>query len=180
MCKFVPHNLTFLPNKLFCSSRISENLEEYIPNLDSLILTGNQIEELGDIDPLNTLENLTNLCLLHNPVTAKQHYRLYIIYKLPQLRLLDFQKIKNKERDEAKALFKSKKGKELQKEIAKRAKTFVPGGNMNNIAKTKGLSEEEVRKIREAINRASSLEEVERLQQILQSGQIPDSEINGE
>lgn len=32
---------------------------------------------------------------------------------------------------------------------------------------------EEMRKIREAIARASSLEEVERLNQLLQSGQIP-------
>lgn len=43
-----------------------------------------------------------------------------------------------KEREEAKALFKSKKGKELQKEILKRAKTFVPGGNLPNIVKNKG------------------------------------------
>ncbi|KAJ8946822.1 hypothetical protein NQ318_002101 [Aromia moschata] len=156
--------------------RIGEHLEEYIPNMESLILTGNQIDELGDIDPLVSLEKLTTLSLLHNPITAKQHYRLYVIYKLPQLKLLDFRKIKMKERDEAKALFKSKKGKEMQKEISKRAKTFIPGGNMSNIAKAKGLTEEEVRKIREAIIRASSLEEVERLQKILQAGQIPGNE----
>lgn len=49
---------------------------------------------------------------------------------MPELRLLDFRKIKQKERDEANILFKSKKGKELQKEISKKAKTFVPGGNL--------------------------------------------------
>lgn len=154
------------------------------------------MEELGDIDPLVTLENLTSLSLLHNPITAKTHYRLYVIYKLPQLRLLDFRKIKMKERNEAKALFKSKKGKEIQKEITKRAKMFVPGGNLPNVAKSKGwrnfnwermrfiavnfvclgLSEQEVRKIREAIANAGSLEEVERLQRLLQSGQIPGQE----
>lgn len=42
-----------------------------------------------------------------------------------------------------------------------------------------GLSDEEIKKIREAINKANSLEEVERLQKILQSGQIPGSEQNG-
>lgn len=42
----------------------------------------------------------------------------------------------------------------------------------------KGLTDEEARKIREAINRASSLDEVERLQKILQSGQIPGHEFN--
>lgn len=113
-------------------------MEEYIPSLESLILTGNHLEELSDIDPLVNLENLTSLSLLHNPITAKAHYRLYLIYKLPQLRLLDFRKIKMKERNEAKSLFKSKKGKEIQKEISKRAKTFVPGGNIPDIAKSKG------------------------------------------
>ncbi|CAH1155853.1 unnamed protein product [Phaedon cochleariae] len=158
--------------------RIGEHLEEYIPNIESLILTGNQIDELGDIEPLVTLENLTTLSLMFNPITAKQHYRLFVIYKIPQLKLLDFRKIKMKEREEAKTLFKSKKGKEIQKEIAKKSNTFVPGGNMNSVAKSRGLTDEEVRKIREAINKASSLDEVERLQKLLQSGQIPGNEFN--
>ncbi|KAF7287336.1 small nuclear ribonucleoprotein polypeptide A'-like U2A [Rhynchophorus ferrugineus] len=160
--------------------RIGEHLEDYVPNIESLIFTGNQIEDLGDIEPLTTLEKLTTLSLLHNPITAKQHYRLYVIYKLPQLKLLDFRKIKMKEREEAKTLFKSKKGKEIQKDIIKRSKTFIPGGNMHNIAKSKGLSDEEIKKIREAINQAGSLEEVERLQKILQSGQIPGNDLNGQ
>lgn len=159
--------------------RIGEHLEEYIPNLETLVLTGNQVEDLGDLEPLTSLEKLTTLSLLHNPITAKQHFRLYVVYKLPQLKLLDFRKIKQKEREEAKALFKSKKGKEIQKDIIKRSKTFIPGGNMHNIAKSKGLSDEEIRKIREAINKASSLEEVERLQKILQSGQIPGNDLDG-
>ncbi|XP_045473286.1 U2 small nuclear ribonucleoprotein A' [Harmonia axyridis] len=157
--------------------RIGEHLEDYIPSLESLVLTGNHIEEVGDLEPLNTLPNLQSLSLLHNPVTAKQHYRLYLIYKLPHLRLLDFRKVKEKEREEAKQLFKSKKGKELQKEIAKRSKTFVPGGNTNQISKSKGLTEQEIRKIREAIINANSLEEVERLQKQLQAGQIPGQDI---
>jgi hypothetical protein len=41
---------------------------------------------------------------------------------------------------------------------------------MYNIA---GPSQEELWKIREAISKASSLEEVERLNRLLQSGQIP-------
>lgn len=113
-------------------------MEEYIPNLETLVLTGNHLEELSDLKPLASLEKLTALSLLHNPVTSKQHYRLYLIYKLPQLRLLDFRKISMKEREEAKALFKSTQGKDIRKEISKRAKTFVPGGASNNLAKSKG------------------------------------------
>ncbi|XP_065173519.1 U2 small nuclear ribonucleoprotein A'-like [Atheta coriaria] len=157
--------------------RLGEHLEEHIPNMETIVLTGNQIEELGDIDPLTTLEKLTCLSLLHNPVTAKPHYRLYIIHKFPNLRLLDFRKITLKEKKEAKHLFKSKKGKELQKEIKERANTFVPGGEVQNIAKSKGLTDDEVEKIREAIAKAASLDEVERLQQLLEVGHIPGGDV---
>lgn len=34
--------------------------------------------------------------LLRNPVTNKKHYRLYVINKMPQIRVLDFQKVKLK------------------------------------------------------------------------------------
>lgn len=34
--------------------------------------------------------------LLRNPVTNKKHYRLYVINKIPQIRVLDFQKVKLK------------------------------------------------------------------------------------
>lgn len=43
-----------------------------------------------------------------------------------------------KERDEAVILFKSKKGRELQREIAKKAKTFVPGANLQEVKKVSG------------------------------------------
>ncbi|CAH4018597.1 unnamed protein product [Pieris brassicae] len=152
--------------------RIGENLEQYLPNLDTLILTNNNIAELGDLDPLASLSKLKTLSLMHNPVANKQHYRAYIAFKLPGLQLLDFRKIKQKEREEANNLFKSKKGKEMQKEIIRKAKTFVPGGNMPD-PKVTSLTPQEIHKIREAIKNASSLQEVERLTRMLQAGQIP-------
>uniref|UniRef100_A0AAQ4S166 Small nuclear ribonucleoprotein polypeptide A' n=1 Tax=Gasterosteus aculeatus aculeatus TaxID=481459 RepID=A0AAQ4S166_GASAC len=50
----------------------------------------------GDLDPLATVKTLTLLSLLRNPVTNKKHYRLYVINKMPQIRVLDFQKVKLK------------------------------------------------------------------------------------
>lgn len=82
------------------------------------------------------LTQIYNICT----VNYFSIYRQYVAYKFPELRLLDFRKIKQKEREEANALFKSKKGKELQKEIAKKAKTFVPGGNLPDTAKTTGYN----------------------------------------
>lgn len=42
-----------------------------------------------------------------------KYYRLYTIYKLPNVRVLDFQKVKLKERIMAKNLFESEKGLQL-------------------------------------------------------------------
>lgn len=81
---------------LIVCSRIADNLEQCLPNLESLILTGNQIQELGDLDPLASLPKLKMLSLLHNPVVSKEHYRLYVAHKIPQVRILDFRKVKLK------------------------------------------------------------------------------------
>lgn len=47
--------------------------------------------------------------ILRNPVTNKKHYRLYVIYKVPQVRVLDFQKVKLKVSTLALANFSSEK-----------------------------------------------------------------------
>lgn len=83
-------------NVMFIYRRIADGLENYIPNLETLILTGNLLQELADVDPLASLPNLTTLSLMHCPVAGKQHYRHYIAFKFPKLRLLDFRKIKLK------------------------------------------------------------------------------------
>ena len=41
--------------------RIGEHLEQNLPNLDTLILTGNNIQELGDLDVLASVTTLTTL-----------------------------------------------------------------------------------------------------------------------
>ncbi|OAD53047.1 putative U2 small nuclear ribonucleoprotein A' [Eufriesea mexicana] len=149
--------------------RIGEGLEHCIPNLETLMLTGNMIQELGDLEPLAQLKSLTNLCLLQNPVSAKPQYRQYVVFRFPQLRLLDFRKIKMKEREAAVAYFRSKKGKEMVREIAKKVKTQTSGMSSDKPLTTP----EERNKIREAITNASSLEEVQRLSKLLQAGHMP-------
>ena len=80
-------------DSLHCS-RIADNLEEQLPSLETLILTNNTIGNLGDLDALSTVKTLRFLSVLKNPVALKKHYRLYIIYRIPQLRILDFKRIK--------------------------------------------------------------------------------------
>lgn len=210
-------------------SRIADNLHEFLPNLESIILTGNNIQDFGDLDPLLQLPKLETLSLLTNPITTDPHYREYIAYKwvyaisnlmrwtifiivcvcvfhcdrFPKLRLLDFRKIRQKDRQAAVELFRSKKGKEILKEIAKKARAAAanPAAAESNSSKGESMihwqltaqkdyyfyrngtfyflvpsaSSEDVQKIRDAIKNATSLEEVERLTRILQSGNIPEN-----
>ncbi|KAM8974825.1 U2 small nuclear ribonucleoprotein A' [Pelodytes ibericus] len=160
-----------LNNNRIC--RIGEGLEQVLPNLTELILTNNNIMELGDLDNLSTIKNLTYLCLLRNPVINKRHYRLYVIYKVPQVRVIDFQKVKLAEREEAANMFKGKRGAQLAKDIAKRSKTFTPGAGLPTEKKKLGPSPGDVEAIKNAIANATTLAEVERLKGLLQSGQIP-------
>lgn len=104
--------------------KIASGLEESIPNLERLILTNNYVQELGDIDALSTLKKLQNLSLINNPVTSKPHYRYYVIHKLPNLKLLDFSKIKRFEREESRALFAGEDGDTLAKSIGIKSKTL--------------------------------------------------------
>lgn len=167
-------NLLFNNNRIV---RIGDNLGEVVPNLNTLILTNNGIHELGDLDPLASFTKLEHLSLLRNPVCAKKHYRYYIIYKVPSLRVLDFQRIRQKEREAASRLFKGKKGQQLVAEVGKKSKTFVPGEKLpdKQAAAPSGPSKEDIDAIKQAIAKATTLEEVERLNQMLRSGQIPSS-----
>ncbi|AWP02058.1 putative U2 small nuclear ribonucleoprotein A' isoform 5 [Scophthalmus maximus] len=150
--------------------RIGENLEQSLPSLTELVLTNNNIQELGDLDPLASVKTLSLLSLLRNPVTNKKHYRLYVISKIPQIRVLDFQKVKLKE---AEKMFKGKRGAQLAKDIARRTKTFTPGVAAQLEKKRTGPSQADVEAVKIAIANASSLAEVERLKGMLQAGQIP-------
>ncbi|XP_042889137.1 U2 small nuclear ribonucleoprotein A'-like [Penaeus japonicus] len=153
--------------------RISDTLPEEVPNLQCLYLTNNLVQELADLDNLAGLKKLEHVSLLGNPVTTRDHYRLYLINKLPQVRVVDFRRVRMREREMAKKLFKSKLGKEIQKE-AKKARTFVAGsGIMDTRPALNQMTVEDQAAIRQAIANARSMEEVERLQHMLRTGNIP-------
>jgi len=177
--------MLLLNNNRVC--RFEENLEQSLPHLNTIILTNNNLQELADIDPLSTVKTLEHLSLLRNPVTNKQNYRQYVIHKLPQVRVLDFQRIKQKERNAAKKMFTGKKGEMLKKEIAaKRSRTFeVKDVSEVRQEDEKFLAEKykDQEAIKEAIANASTLEEVRKLELLLQKGHIPGKvtvEENGE
>jgi len=157
--------------------RVGEDLQINLPHLETLMLTNNSIQELADLEPLTTIKTLTMLSLLHNPVVTKRNYREYIVHKFPNVRVLDFKKVKDKEREAAKALFKTKEGKTQLKDIQRKARTFTPGDALpeatNKNTNAAGLTPEQVRNLKTMIAKASSLDEIERLNQMLRSGTMP-------
>ncbi|CAL5327532.1 unnamed protein product [Camellia sinensis] len=160
-------------------TRINPNIGEFLPKLHTLVLTNNRLTNLVEIDPLASLPKLQFLSLLDNNITKKPNYRLYVIHKLKSLRLLDFKKVKHKERIEAKNLFSSEEAEEEAKNES--AKTFVPGEapstpevpKEEQAPKPVAPTPEQIIAIKAAIVNSQTLEEVARLEKALKSGQLP-------
>ncbi|KAI1728004.1 leucine-rich repeat domain-containing protein [Ditylenchus destructor] len=149
--------------------QIDRKVGEQVPNLKTLVLTNNNIAELGDIDSLASCTKLEYLSLIGNPLTHKQHYRQYVIYKLKSVRVLDFRRIKEEERKAAKKLFKGSTGQKLRAEVVKESRPLT---DEDRIVQVKSRSAEEQEKIKKMIKEARTLSEVENLSNMLQTGQM--------
>lgn len=97
-----------LTTLLFARNRISHiqpSVCKNVPFLQNLVLASNNIAELADLDALAGFRRLTHLVLVDNPVTKKEHYRYWMLWRCPSLRFIDYVKVKNAERERATELF---------------------------------------------------------------------------
>lgn len=165
------------------------NLSENVPKLEWLMLQNNKIRNLVDIDELGKMKRLRCVILKGNPVCALENYRAYCVYKLNDgLRMLDFERVYAKEREEAKKMFEGDDGK------AAKAKTFTVGKRggrdeedeeekddeskkKKKGEKGKKHDEAELAKIKAAIANATTLEEITLLEKAMETGVLP-SEYN--
>lgn len=162
---------------------ISSAVPKALSNLQQLVLTNNRISFLSEIANLSGLKHLWLLSLSNNPVTKKPYYRLFIIYILPSLCVLDFCKVKRKEREEARKLFSSKAGKRLIETIKNGTGTTISEkGSESKMIKIsennelQSLSEKErVEAIKKAIMNAKTPEELEKNKAMLLAGIIPEA-----
>jgi len=166
--------LTFNNNHI---TKIGPNLSESLPKIETLILTTNRIVTLADLDPLSDLSTLRTLSVLDNVVSKKPNYRYYVIHKLPDLKILDFRKIKRKERVESERLFgppvrKSKINKKGGKQAP--AKTFIPGepAVAAPTSKAPAKAADSRTALKAAVESAKTLEEVERIERAMSTGGI--------
>merc|ERR1711998_367274 len=114
-------SLPRLKTLLVCNNRLvrlDPSIATSLPNLTTLVLTSNHVAHLADIDALVECKMLRTLSLVDNDVSKKHNYRAYVLFRLPQLKILDYQKIKIAERDAAQQLFSGAAGERLLQEIA--------------------------------------------------------------
>mmetsp|Transcript_16730 Transcript_16730/g.21327 ORF Transcript_16730/g.21327 Transcript_16730/m.21327 type:complete len:96 (-) Transcript_16730:64-351(-) len=90
----------------------------------------------------------------------EKNYRLFVIHRLPTLRMLDFRKVKLKERKEAKEMFGDLKN-----------STFVPG-EVAHVASS-DFTRPQIEAIMEAIKNSKSADEVQRYKKCLATGEMP-------
>ncbi|CAK7266775.1 U2 snRNP complex subunit [Sporothrix epigloea] len=171
---------------------IQPGLADALPNLCNLALASNQLAELADLDPLARFSRLTHLVLLDNPVTKRERYRYWVIWRCPTVRFLDFQKVKDAERSKAEELFGSHT---LPTELAKKimsvqskrldvVSSLARSGSGDGRASASSapatsrlsrmkLSDGERKRLQERIRTASSLDEIARLEKELAEGRLP-------
>ncbi|KAL9630462.1 MAG: hypothetical protein Q9164_006404, partial [Protoblastenia rupestris] len=163
---------------------IQPTLATSIPNLETLILTSNNFAELADLDVLRNFRRLTHLSLLENPVARKEHYRHWILWRCPSIRFLDYQKVKDAEREKAGELFGTTKEPSAlaSKIMGVKSRTFdVPSSSLANgsvssssdkVSRVK-LTAKEKKRVETLIRNAKSLQEIARLEKELNEGRIP-------
>ncbi|KAF8168249.1 leucine-rich repeat-domain-containing protein [Crassisporium funariophilum] len=169
---------------------ISPSIHLSVPNLHTLVLTNNSISELGDLEPLKELRHLTYVSLLGNPVQEKKWYREWLAWRIPGLRVLDFQRIRDKERAQAKSLFRTAEG--LPTALATTISTTVsthstttlltidePKAASNPSKAGRLMSKEDQDRVKAAIAKATSIEEVRKLERSLREGYLPEMESVG-
>mmetsp|Transcript_55618 Transcript_55618/g.130309 ORF Transcript_55618/g.130309 Transcript_55618/m.130309 type:complete len:223 (+) Transcript_55618:252-920(+) len=134
--------------------RIGEDLKDVLPSVHTLMLANNSILNLRDLNPLVNLPALQRLVLIDNNVTKQPNYRLYVINLLPGLMVLDFARIKPKEREEAK-------------------RVFAEGANGAMVVEEPAKpTQEQITAIKAAIQNAQTLEEVSKLEAKLKAGGV--------
>ena len=154
-------------------SGIGPELASSLPNLEELILIGNRIERLRELRPLGECKRLRRLALLQNSVAREDCYRQYVIGLCPELRVLDFKKIKPAEREEAERRFKAGEFEEASRRAASAAAAGRGENGNGNAAGERAKPAKAASKtaIRAAIESAKTLNEIRELEESLARGQ---------
>ncbi|KAF5025820.1 hypothetical protein F66182_2153 [Fusarium sp. NRRL 66182] len=164
-------------------SSIQPSLANAIPNLKNLVLSSNNLVELADLDALASFSRLTHLVLSDNPVSKKENYRYWVLWKCPSVRFLDFAKVKEAEREKARELFGTDEEPTALASKIQGIKTTNFSTSNDSDAPSKlsriKLTDAEKKRLQERIKKATSLQEIIALEKELNEGRLP-SGIHGD
>ncbi|KAK1746934.1 leucine-rich repeat domain-containing protein [Skeletonema marinoi] len=181
---------------------VLSDLGEGCPKLEYLSLVGNPITSGDSILSKNNVTNKENrrtfrlalsfalsflFCFVYKLHLGRQHYRLYTIHKIPTLKVLDFQKVKQSERERAQRLAASAAGAAMEADCRLEARaaassaaddgatnTFEPGEGKNaEESFATQFTLEEKAQIREMVANAASAEEIDRIENLVKKGIFP-------
>ncbi|KAK5165519.1 U2 snRNP complex subunit [Saxophila tyrrhenica] len=159
---------------------LQPSLGKSLPSLHTLVLTGNQFQELADLDPLQGFTKLVHLSLVENAVTSKENYRYYVLWRCPTIRFLDFQKVKDAEREKATELFGTHDAPtELARSIVATRSRHAGAGftatpNVNGVQKPKvKITDKEKKRFEALVRKAKTLSEVQKLEKAFAEGRLP-------
>ncbi|KAF4469081.1 U2 small nuclear ribonucleo A [Fusarium albosuccineum] len=165
-------------------SSIQPSLAKAIPNLTNLVLSSNNLAELADLDPLGLFPRLTHLVLADNPVSKKENYRYWVLWRCPSVRFLDHEKVKEAEREKARELFGTEEEPTAlaSKIMGIKTTNFNVSSNgseaPSKLSRIK-LTDAEKKRLQERIKKATSLQEIIALEKELNEGRLP-SGIHGD
>jgi len=173
-------------------TRLDGRVGRNLSNLEHLILTNNRITDLSELDALAQFPSLSSVSLVDNPVTRRPNYRAYVIQNVPQLKVLDFRKIKPKEREAARQLFESDEGQKLITAVQAAQEEKQKVGSLGCLLRAPskpfsrrrahvctacdlqvaaaGPTDEEKQALRAAINNATTAEQLDQLERMSRAG----------
>lgn len=106
-------------------------------------------------------------------IIGRQHYRLYAIHHIPTLKVLDFERITQSEREKAERLASSAAGAALEKDV-QQEKTFVPGeGRSAEESFATSFTPAQKEQIRQMVANAKTPAEIEEIELSVQRGIFP-------
>ncbi|XP_072347821.1 leucine-rich repeat-containing protein 9 isoform X4 [Scyliorhinus torazame] len=89
------HETSFLGQSALLELHLEENRMRDLNNLYPLVklqrlfLGANKIQDIGELEKLDSLPNMTELSVVGNPVSRKMLYRPFLVFRLTRLQILD-------------------------------------------------------------------------------------------
>ena len=147
---------------------------QQLPALSTIDLSHNRISDLQELAFLSSLPALRHLSLHANPLTALPQYRIRAIALLPRIKWLDFRKITAAEKKAAVSLAKdssSTVSSSSSSTSSSSTSSSTSSSSSSSSSSSAGrLSDKQKDLLRQAITRASSLEQIMALEAAASAG----------